>query len=413
MTGDIGAAGHIPHVEYVAQLSRHLAAIPASPSFASSRRGAVAIVLRLVVPQDQEYPALDTSWMLQWSPARQVQELERFLGHPAFATARAQILFIQRAQYPGDPWSGHIGFPGGKREPQDGSDQVTAERETMEELGLRLDDQEGFVRLGRLDDAQAYSVRKGVIMVVAPHVYLQVGRESPRVTLSAEVASVHWIDLAHILARIDCPPKPLLRPWSYPVFATDPVTRFFPTPGSIGSLWVRLLAGVVGGMHYTALPLPFTSEDSVVRAREAADGSADTRILPTKFVTERELLLWGLSLNMVSNLVDLSLPIKPATSTGYVSVASPWPQLDRWWWADINSLTNIAHAIWWRPSRRKPYSFSVDISTGGPTDFFVAYFRLLGVLLPLSCAAKATLAYLAGKQALQYVMNIFVTVEGY
>ena len=33
----------------------------------------------------------------------------------------ARILMIQRATREGDPWSGHMAFPGGKFEPQDES----------------------------------------------------------------------------------------------------------------------------------------------------------------------------------------------------------------------------------------------------------------------------------------------------
>lgn len=49
------------------------------------------------------------------------------------------ILFIRRAERTGDPWSGHIAFPGGGREDVDADLLDTALRETWEEVGLRLD----------------------------------------------------------------------------------------------------------------------------------------------------------------------------------------------------------------------------------------------------------------------------------
>lgn len=51
-----------------------------------------------------------------------------------------ELLFIQRAERRGDPWSGHMAFPGGRAEPVDPSPRHTAQRETREEVGLDLSD---------------------------------------------------------------------------------------------------------------------------------------------------------------------------------------------------------------------------------------------------------------------------------
>src|SRR4029453_10376188 len=48
-----------------------------------------------------------------------------------------EVLFIRRAEVDGDPWSGQMGFPGGRAEP--GEDlPTTAIRETAEETGIDL-----------------------------------------------------------------------------------------------------------------------------------------------------------------------------------------------------------------------------------------------------------------------------------
>ena len=60
-----------------------------------------------------------------------------------------RLLFIERSEREGDPWSGHIAFPGGRVETVDRGPRATAERETVEEIGLDLRPAE---YLGRLDD---------------------------------------------------------------------------------------------------------------------------------------------------------------------------------------------------------------------------------------------------------------------
>ena len=60
-----------------------------------------------------------------------------------------EILFIERAAHPHDPWSGNLAFPGGRLEADDVDLRATAERETFEEIGLDL---AGAELLGRLDD---------------------------------------------------------------------------------------------------------------------------------------------------------------------------------------------------------------------------------------------------------------------
>jgi 8-oxo-dGTP pyrophosphatase MutT (NUDIX family) len=67
----------------------------------------------------------------------------------AVLTEDASLLFIHRVAYDGDPWSGHLAFPGGRIEDSDASPRHAAEREAAEEVGLILTESQS---LGRLED---------------------------------------------------------------------------------------------------------------------------------------------------------------------------------------------------------------------------------------------------------------------
>src|SRR6202008_3083129 len=60
-----------------------------------------------------------------------------------------EALFIRRAEAAGDPWSGHIALPGGRRHLSDADLLRTAVRETLEETGIELPPD---ARLGELDE---------------------------------------------------------------------------------------------------------------------------------------------------------------------------------------------------------------------------------------------------------------------
>ena len=63
------------------------------------------------------------------------------------------ILMIKRADRAGDPWSGHMAFPGGRMDKEDAHGFAVAVRETEEEVGLSLGDEDQCI--GRLSDINA------------------------------------------------------------------------------------------------------------------------------------------------------------------------------------------------------------------------------------------------------------------
>jgi 8-oxo-dGTP pyrophosphatase MutT (NUDIX family) len=108
----------------------------------------------------------------------------------------SSILLIRRAERAGDPWSGQVGLPGGRRAPEDADLVETATRETVEEVGIDLTRAR---RLGVLDDVAPRTPTLPPI-AVRPYVFALPGR--PPVRLNPEVASCHWVELS-ALARPD------------------------------------------------------------------------------------------------------------------------------------------------------------------------------------------------------------------
>jgi 8-oxo-dGTP pyrophosphatase MutT (NUDIX family) len=105
-----------------------------------------------------------------------------------------ELLFIRRAEHDGDPWSGQVGFPGGRAEPGEGDLRSTAVRETAEEIDLQLPADQ---LLGELDEVRAMARMRPMDLTIKPFVF---GLREPGVALrpSPEVTSLHWIPLDEI-----------------------------------------------------------------------------------------------------------------------------------------------------------------------------------------------------------------------
>jgi 8-oxo-dGTP pyrophosphatase MutT (NUDIX family) len=106
-------------------------------------------------------------------------------------TGEPELFFIQRAEYEGDPWSGHVAFPGGREEADDASLADTARRETQEEIHIDLGACAQLI--GKLDDLQPRSIRLPAV-VVSPFVFLV--SDPPEPVLSEEVANSFWVPLS-------------------------------------------------------------------------------------------------------------------------------------------------------------------------------------------------------------------------
>ena len=99
-----------------------------------------------------------------------------------------EVLLIRRAERPGDPWSGHMAFPGGHYEPVDTDLRATAMRETLEEVALDLREHE---YLGQLDAVNATARGRFVGMTITPHVFA-LGDAPLVLRPNHEVAELLW-----------------------------------------------------------------------------------------------------------------------------------------------------------------------------------------------------------------------------
>ena len=108
-----------------------------------------------------------------------------------------EILVIRRAEVSGDPWSGHLGFPGGHLEPSDPTPERAAVRETGEELGISLDS--CARRIGALSEIRARSVMQPLPLTIYPFVYEMV--QPAILHHNGEVATACWVPLRYFLNR--------------------------------------------------------------------------------------------------------------------------------------------------------------------------------------------------------------------
>ena len=110
-------------------------------------------------------------------------------------TSGLEALFIKRAVRTGDPWSGQISLPGGRREPADPDLLATAMRETREEVGVDLTRVE---RLGQLNDMNPRTPTLPPIYV-RPFAFALPAK--PALTIATdELQRAFWVPLAQLRA---------------------------------------------------------------------------------------------------------------------------------------------------------------------------------------------------------------------
>lgn len=167
------------------------------------------------------------------------------------APEHPEVLLIRRAEHPDDPWSGHMAFPGGRRDPGDPSLHDTAIRETAEEVGVDLSRQ--GEALGRLHDVEAIAKAKRVGLVIAPYVFLLRGEVDLAVDRT-EVAEALWAPLRPMVeGQLDAP-----FPYRYQGRDLDLPSYRLDAQRVVWGLTHRMLA-----MFFDELRSPLTGQDVV------------------------------------------------------------------------------------------------------------------------------------------------------
>ena len=129
-------------------------------------------------------------------PGPEVRLAAILLALRARTDGEPELLMIKRAEAEGDPWSGHIAFPGGRMEPGDRDLAVTAARETLEETGVDVA-RDGRL-LGQLDDL---SPRTPVLPPIVIRPYVALVRAGVEIVASREVAAAFWVPVSALRER--------------------------------------------------------------------------------------------------------------------------------------------------------------------------------------------------------------------
>jgi 8-oxo-dGTP pyrophosphatase MutT (NUDIX family) len=99
------------------------------------------------------------------------------------------VLLVQRGRHEGDRWSGHVGLPGGRHEPDDATLLRTALRETWEEVGFHA------AAHGRVLGAAGTWLGRGPWPgAVRIAIYVAALERRPPISLSHELTDAYWIE---------------------------------------------------------------------------------------------------------------------------------------------------------------------------------------------------------------------------
>lgn len=271
-----------------------------------SKRASVALVIR-IKPSYAHWPSAQTD---------KIDNIDEFFAQDWVQYGEAEVLFIKRASRKGDRWTSHIALPGGKRDPTDADDKAAAVRECDEEVGL--DVAKYGISVGNLPQRLVTTHwGKKPLLVLCPYIFLLTAHEVPPLKLQpTEVAATHWVPIRSLQAK-ECR-----------TVAFEDVSSRLANQETGVRRWMLQL--VLGKMMFAAISL-LPTESLHSAETPALESLQDNRhALPTiydrlrNFTTrisrsdlfgsypplppEAPLLLWGLTLGVMSDFLDLMPP---------------------------------------------------------------------------------------------------------
>ncbi|KAI9238505.1 MAG: hypothetical protein BYD32DRAFT_413660 [Podila humilis] len=297
--------------------------IPSHPP--KYRRAAVAIIIRIrpdhaqsahdSKPRNRQPQQPSQSKQPPYLDVQPPESLDEFFAQPWVQSGVPEILFIERAnRRPTDHrWTGHVALPGGKQVSSlDGGDQETAARETTEEIGLDLADPTLFRCVGQLDDRELWtSFGRVFLMVLAPFVYLQLTPKTPPLKPQPDqVASVHWQPLSLFLDRLAHPQwTPMVINLSNKLAPRFSRTILRPLLGTMALHSIEMPYKPEFILRYQQELIKDTSERHPHTPYTALHAKTHTVAVvdhdPDWDLAHRPLKLWGLTLQMLADLLEL------------------------------------------------------------------------------------------------------------
>ncbi|KAF2271711.1 uncharacterized protein EI97DRAFT_437582 [Westerdykella ornata] len=294
--------------------------VPCPPN--TPRRASVAIILR-IQPNYSHWPAISSALPPIQHPSTGRRKsssassthklsfqsiLDAFFSQDWVRHGDPEMLFIKRATREGDKWNGHVALPGGKRDPEDADDEVTAVREAMEEVGIDLSYAHALA-VGNLPQrVVTTSWGKVPLMVLCPYVYLLTSPEYPAQRLQpTEVASTHWVSLRALMS-------PALRTYEYADVSNRlakselGIKRWFLQTMLSQMMFAAIRLVPSASTYCSSIPGFIPAPDSA--HHNTAFGKLKEVLLgpETAYPTARQrpplLLLWGLTLGVVSDFLE-------------------------------------------------------------------------------------------------------------